>query len=45
MKRISRLAAAVISSILLFSFTTAAVAGDEDTSFEEVKDYVIQIIK
>lgn len=44
MKRTSRLAAAVISSILLFSFTTAAVAGDENTSIDDVKNYVVEII-
>ncbi len=44
MKRASRLAAAVISSILLFSFTTAAVTSDENTSIEDVKDYVVEII-
>ncbi|MBQ8503179.1 MAG: hypothetical protein IJ491_02755 [Clostridia bacterium] len=45
MKRVSRLAAVIISSILLFSFTTAAVAGDENSLIEDVSDYVTQMIK
>lgn len=40
MKRISRLAAAVISTILLFSFTTAAVTADENISVSDIRNYV-----